>query len=161
MKTAVIALGANLGQPIATLRAAINCIAILPQTRLLAVSGFYVSEPLEVSDTQPDYFNAACTVATALDPHDLLDRLLAIESAHGRVREAWHAARSLDLDLIAMDELTVNSLSLTLPHPRAHTRAFVVLPVAEIAPWVRLGAHGPVTSIANALAGQRIRRISM
>jgi 2-amino-4-hydroxy-6-hydroxymethyldihydropteridine diphosphokinase len=135
-------------------------MATLPQSHLLAFSGIYLSEPLEVNDSQPDYFNAACALETRLAPEALLAHLLAIEIEYGRERTGWHSARTLDLDLIAYEDVTMDTEHLQLPHPRAHTRAFVILPLCEIAPWVRLGTHGSVVEALAAVSGQRIRRIA-
>jgi 2-amino-4-hydroxy-6-hydroxymethyldihydropteridine diphosphokinase len=156
---ATIALGANLGEPLRALREAVAAIAQLPHTHLVAVSGVYASAAMEVNESQPDYFNAACVVETQLDAQTLLQKMLAIEARFGRTRVTWHAARTLDLDLISYDDLQLNTPTLTLPHPRAHLRAFVLMPLGEIAAWVRLGTHGTVLSLLPSVQGQQIRRI--
>lgn len=130
--TAYIALGANLGDPEAALRWAIARLETLG--RVEAVSRFYRTAPVGGPLGQPDYLNAALSLHTALEPVALLRGLLALETEYGRVRlERW-GARVLDLDLIAYGSLVLDTSELTLPHPRAWERLFVLEPLAEIAP---------------------------
>lgn len=130
-----VALGANLpskfGSPRLTLDAAIGSLA-QEGGDIVAQSRVYRSAPMPKSD-QPDYFNAVVAIETALDPSALLDVLNRIETRFGRERRASNAARTLDLDLIAYDDI-VCDITPILPHPRMHERAFVLLPMAEIAP---------------------------
>jgi 2-amino-4-hydroxy-6-hydroxymethyldihydropteridine diphosphokinase len=159
VRRAVIALGANLGNVMDALRHARDRVATLPQTRLVAFSSVYASAPQEVAQRQPDYVNAVCVVETLLEPQTLLEKLLAIEHAFGRTRTGWHASRTLDLDLIDFDGQTLQTPMLTLPHPRAHLRAFVLLPLIEIAPEAQLPGHGSVTALLPSVADQPIRRV--
>lgn len=132
----LIGLGGNLesaaGPPEATLAAALAALEEVG-VHILARSRFYRSAPVPPS-AQPDFVNAVARVATALDAPALLALLLAIEARFGRVRGARNAARTLDLDLLAYDDVVSDAPALTLPHPRLHERAFVLLPLAEIAP---------------------------
>jgi 2-amino-4-hydroxy-6-hydroxymethyldihydropteridine diphosphokinase len=149
--TAYIALGANLGDARRTVRQAIQNLATLPQTRLLRASSLYRSAPVDASG--PDYINAVAEVATTLDPHALLSELQHLELAAGRERPYRNAPRTLDLDILLYDDLTLDSPALMIPHPRMAARAFVLLPLAEIAPH-RLGARQ-----LDAVRGQAIERL--
>jgi 2-amino-4-hydroxy-6-hydroxymethyldihydropteridine diphosphokinase len=136
----LIGLGANLpsavGSPRETLEAALQALAD-EGVRVLARSRWYRTAPLPRSD-QPDFVNGVASVATAREPADLLALLHRIEARFGRVRGAPNAARTLDLDLLAYDErVTGDAAGPIVPHPRLHERAFVLLPLAEIAPGWR------------------------
>ncbi|ARP84393.1 2-amino-4-hydroxy-6-hydroxymethyldihydropteridine diphosphokinase [Bordetella genomosp. 8] len=133
---AYIGLGANLGDSAATLRAALRELAALPDTRECVASPFYRSAPVDA--TGPDFVNAVARLRTALAPLDLLDALQAIELEHGRARPYRNAPRTLDLDLLLYDDLRLDTPRLTLPHPRMHERAFVLLPLRDLAPDMRL-----------------------
>lgn len=130
---AYVALGANLGDPAAQLRRAAAELAHLPDTRLLACSSLYLSKPVGFLD-QPDYVNAVAALHTTLTPRALLDKLLEIETRHGRSRDFKNAPRTLDLDLLLYDGLVMHEPGLTLPHPRMLERPFVMAPLTEIAP---------------------------
>ncbi len=159
MKLAVIGLGANLGQMATALKMAVTQIAMLPHSRLVAVSSLYASAPIEVNQSQPDYLNAAAAIETGLAPHEILAHLHRIEALARRQRGLWHAARTLDLDLITCGAEIVQSPTLTLPHPRAHLRAFVLLPMAEIVPDGVIPGQGRVIDLLPTVANQQIRRI--
>jgi 2-amino-4-hydroxy-6-hydroxymethyldihydropteridine diphosphokinase len=130
--TAYIGLGANLGDAPAALRAAVRAIAALPATRVLRCSALYRSAPVDAAG--PDYHNAVVAVQTALPPHGLLAALQAIEAAAGRERPYRNAPRTLDLDILLLGGQVLDTPALTVPHPRLRERAFVLLPLAEIAP---------------------------
>ncbi|MBI2744253.1 MAG: 2-amino-4-hydroxy-6-hydroxymethyldihydropteridine diphosphokinase [Burkholderiales bacterium] len=130
--TAYVALGANLGDAPATLRQALNDLGTLPHTRLVRASSLYRSAPVDSSG--PDYVNAVAELSTALGPYDLLARLQGLEQAAGRERPWHNAPRTLDLDILLYGELRQDDPLLTVPHPRMLERAFVLLPLAEIAP---------------------------
>lgn len=129
---ATIALGANLGDAQASLRAAIQSIAALPGTRLVTASSLYRTAPLEAIG--PDFFNAVITVATRLNAFELLQRLQQIESQAGRERPYRNAPRTLDLDILLYGDASISSPALQVPHPRMLARAFVLVPLAEITP---------------------------
>lgn len=130
--TAWIGLGANLGERVAALRSAVDGIDALPGTRVLRVSSLYRSAPVDASG--PDYVNAVVEISTFLAPQALLEALQALEQSAGRERPYRNAPRTLDLDMLLYGELQLATDTLTLPHPRLHERAFVLLPLAELAP---------------------------
>jgi 2-amino-4-hydroxy-6-hydroxymethyldihydropteridine diphosphokinase len=143
---AYVALGANLGDPEAQLRAALRALAQTPGVCGLVVSSFYRSAPL--GPPQPDYCNAVCAFDTELAPEALLERLQAIEAAAGRTRGVRWGPRTLDLDLLFVEGETRNTADLQLPHPRLHERAFVLVPLAELAPDLEIPGHGRVSDLA-------------
>ncbi len=155
---AYIGLGANLGAARATLMQAAERLAGLPQSRLVACSSHYGSAPVGYAD-QPDFINAVIALDTGLGPLELLHALQSIETAQGRVRSFRNAPRTLDLDLLLHGETRADSAELTLPHPRLHERAFVLLPLHEIAPELSLPGVGPIAQALERVAGQRIRRL--
>jgi len=146
---AFVALGANLDDPARQIETAVGELARLPDTRLIARSGLYASKPAGYVD-QPDYVNAVAQIETALAPRELLELLLEIERHHGRRREFRNSPRTLDLDILLYDQLQMDEAGLHLPHPRMHERAFVLQPLAEIAPNVTIPGRGDVN---EALAG--------
>lgn len=151
MTVACIGLGANLGDAEATVRAAIAALDRLPSTRLLAASRLYRT-PAWGNEDQPPFVNAAATVATALPAPALLAELLRTEQRFGRTRtpgERW-GPRSLDLDLLLYGEQVIDLPGLQVPHPYLHERAFVLLPLAEIAADARIPGHGTVRDAAAA-----------
>ena len=129
-----LGLGANLGDPAATLAAARDTLAALPQGRLSACSSLYRTAPVGGPPGQPDYVNAAVELDTTLPPQELLERCLAIEARFGRQRRERWGPRSLDIDLLLYDALVSDDSRLTLPHPRLHLRRFVLEPLCELAP---------------------------
>lgn len=151
MSRAFIGLGANLGEARAALAQAVRAMGQLPGTRVEQVSGLYRSAPLDAGG--PDYLNAVAELQTTLAPLALLHALQAIELAAGRERPYRNAPRTLDLDLLLFDALKQGDAVLTLPHPRMHERAFVLRPLAELAPEL---VSAPALA---ALAGQRIERV--
>ena len=156
-----IGLGANLGDAAAAIGRAVAAIGALPGTRLLRASSLYRSAPVQASG--PDFLNAVVEVETGLSPQALLAHLLAIEAAAGRQRPYRNAPRTLDLDLLlaldAAGPLCIDSPSLTLPHRALHQRAFVLAPLAEIAPGLAVPGHGDVAKLREACADQRIERV--
>ena len=154
---AYIGLGSNMANPVAQVRGALDELAHLPSSRLLAVSSLYRSAPVGKLD-QPDFINAVALIETDLTPQDLLKSLLEIEHYHGRVREYRNGPRTLDLDILLYDDLQCNDAHLTLPHPRMHQRAFVLQPLCEIAPDCRLAGHGPLAELLKECSGQQLER---
>jgi 2-amino-4-hydroxy-6-hydroxymethyldihydropteridine diphosphokinase len=155
---AYIGLGANLGDAMGALRSALSCIGRLAQTELLATSPFYRSAPVDAGG--PDYTNAVAAIATYLDAHELLDRLQGIEAEHGRERPFVNAPRSLDLDLLLYGEQVISSKRLCVPHPRMHQRAFVLRPLADLAPHLHVPGQGPVGQLLAALTDQSIEPLA-
>jgi 2-amino-4-hydroxy-6-hydroxymethyldihydropteridine diphosphokinase len=148
---AYIALGANLGDAAATLRQAAQDLGRLPLTSPVAVSSLYSSAPIDSSG--PDYINAVVALRTQLTAPDLLQALRQLETAAGRLRPYTHAPRTLDLDLLLYGDASIDSPDLTVPHPRMWQRAFVLQPLAEIAP------HYVPESALAAVAQQAICRL--
>ncbi|MDR1424210.1 MAG: 2-amino-4-hydroxy-6-hydroxymethyldihydropteridine diphosphokinase [Azoarcus sp.] len=157
---AYVAFGANLGAPRAALDCAAQAIDALPETRIIERSACYRSAPLGVPNTQPDYTNAVLALDTALGPQALLDALLAIEVAGGRRRETPLAPRPIDLDLLLYGNAILATPTLTLPHPRLHERAFVLLPLAEIASDLVIPGIGPLAPLLEKVSRQQIVRIA-
>lgn len=155
---AFIALGSNLSDPEAQVSRAFAELDALPGTRLLAQSSLYRSAPWGYSD-QPDFINAVAEVETRLEPRRLLEMLLDIEHRFGRVREFLNAPRVLDLDLLLYNGLIHHEHGLTLPHPRMHERAFVLLPLTEIAPECVIPGQGKAADHLAACAGQQLERL--
>lgn len=158
MSLAYIALGANLGDPAATVNAAFAALDQLPEGRLLAKSALYRTAPVGIAD-QPEFVNAAAQLDTMLAPEALLDALLGIEQTFGRIRAERNGPRTLDLDLLLYDELTLSTPRLTLPHPRLHLRAFVLQPLAELAPDLEIPGRGRLAAWLPAVANQGICRL--
>lgn len=140
MGRAYLALGANLGDPFATLQQALAVIGQSEDLHITAVSAFYRTAPVEAHG--PDFCNAVIEVTTPLSPQTLLERCLTIERTFGRIRSTPNAPRTLDIDVIAIEGIVSNTPALTLPHPRAHQRAFVLVPLCDISPSTMLGPSG-------------------
>ena len=158
MSVAYIALGANLGDPTATVNAAFAALAELPQTALAGCSALYRTAPVGILD-QPEFVNAAACLNTELAPEALLDALLAIEQRFGRRRGERNGPRTLDLDLLLYDDRVIDTPRLTLPHPRLHLRAFVLCPLADLAPALALPGRGSLAAWLPAVANQGIVRL--
>ncbi|HZP51921.1 2-amino-4-hydroxy-6-hydroxymethyldihydropteridine diphosphokinase [Actinocrinis sp.] len=157
---AVLALGGNLGHRLETLQAALDALVDTPALDVVAVSPVYETEPFggpqDSADAmdlsgQPNFYNAVVLVATDLTPLTLLDRALAIEQALHRRREERWSARTIDVDIIAYDSLVTHNNRLTVPHPRAHQRAFVLVPWHDVEPDAKLPGWGPVSALLEAL----------
>ena len=135
MSEALIALGGNVGDVRDTFRNALTMLCTGADVSLIARSRSYLTPPWGVKD-QPPFINCCAAIETTLSPHDLLTRVQAVEQAFGRDRakERRWGPRPLDIDIIAYDDVTVNDPALTLPHPRVFERAFVLVPLADIAP---------------------------
>ncbi len=151
MTVAFIALGSNLGDAQGQVLGAFGALDALPQTRLLARSALYLTPPWGVLD-QPAFINAVAQIDTGLTPHQLLDALLKVERDAGRVRdgERW-GPRTLDLDVLHMDGVVLSDDRLTLPHPRMAERAFVLLPLNDLAPTLALPGTGKVADLLAAI----------
>lgn len=144
---ACVALGANIGEPLRQIEAAFAALAVLPGSRLTARSSLYRSAPVGYAD-QPDFINAVALLETTLAPHALLAALLDIERRHGRVREFPNAPRTLDLDIVLYGDLVLHEPGLTIPHARMLERAFVMVPLAEVAPDAVVPGYGRVRQLA-------------
>lgn len=158
MSLAYVALGSNLEQPAEQIRAALAALANLAGTTLLAHSSLYLTSPVGYLD-QPDFINAVAQLETDLSPYQLLDALMQIEAGFGRERSFRNAPRVLDLDVLLYQDTVQDDPRLLLPHPRMHQRAFVMVPLAEIAPDQQVGAHGPADAIAATLDCSGVRKL--
>lgn len=155
--TVYIGLGANLGDAQQTLHQALASIASLPHTRLLKTSSLYGTAPVQADG--PDYVNAVARISTALSAHELLTQLQTIEQQHGRTRPYQNAPRTLDLDILLYGDDTLHDSRLTLPHPRMHERAFVLVPLAELDPGLVL-AQGSLDALIARCQDQRIQKLT-
>lgn len=157
-----VALGANLGDPVATIRAALAALRELPQAKLVAASSLYRTAPVGLTH-QPDFINAVVEMTTVLPAPTFLAELFAIEARFGRRRDfatpVPNAPRTLDLDLLLYGDLVSDDVQLILPHPRMHQRAFVLAPLAEIAPQLVIPGVGAVSDWLAQCADQRIERL--
>jgi len=155
MARAVIALGANLGDARAALTGAVAGLRELLALEVIAESSIYSTAPIGGVE-QPDYLNAVVIAETSLNPDELLEALHAIENAWHRTREVRWGPRTLDLDLIDYEGVTSDDPNLTLPHPRAHERAFVLVPWQEADSRAELPGFGPVSTLIGSLGDQGI-----
>ncbi|WP_105970868.1 2-amino-4-hydroxy-6-hydroxymethyldihydropteridine diphosphokinase [Streptomyces geranii] len=152
-KRAVISLGSNLGNRLETLQGAIDALEDTPGVRVKAVSPVYETEPWGVpAGSQPSYFNAVVVLKTTLPPSSLLERAHAVEEAFHRVREERWGARTIDVDIVAYADEVSDDPALTLPHPRAHERAFVLAPWHDVDPEAQLPGRGPVAALLEQVA---------
>lgn len=144
----VLALGSNLGDRFDTLQGAVDSLFDSPELEFVAVSPVYETDPVGGPEQGP-YLNAVVIARSDLEPHVLLDRAQSVENAFGRVRRERWGARTLDVDLIAVGDVACDDSELTLPHPRAHERAFVLMP------WVRADPEAVLSGrrVADLLAG--------
>ena len=154
--TAYVGLGANLGDAQHTLQQALVAITTLPDTVLQKVSSMYRSAPVLADG--PDYVNAVVQITTTLPAHDLLKRLQMIEQHYGRVRTYQNAPRTLDQDILLFGHDTISDDTLTVPHPRMHERAFVLIPLAELNPVLTL-SQGTLDVLISRCGDQRIEQL--
>lgn len=148
---AAIALGSNLQDPVGQLERAFDELGELAGTSLLARSKLHRTKPVGYAD-QPDFVNACALVDTAMAPRALLDALLGIERNHGRVREIPNGPRTLDLDIVLYGDRVIDEPGLSVPHPRAHERAFVLEPLVEAWPDAVIPGHGRAADCLARLA---------
>lgn len=157
---AYVGLGSNLQDPQAQLRLALDGLNRLPDTRVIKCSDYYLTQPVGPVP-QADFVNAVCELETALQPLALLRQLLALEARAGRRREGvvrW-GPRVLDLDLLVYDQEVINEPELILPHPHLTERAFVLIPFAEIAPYVHVPGKGRVADLVKAVSSAGVARL--
>jgi 2-amino-4-hydroxy-6-hydroxymethyldihydropteridine diphosphokinase len=155
---AFVGLGANIQEPMAQLKQALVELTTIPETRMTARSSFYRTAPVGYLE-QPDFINAVAKLETSLAPRVLLDALHSIENRHGRRRTIRNAPRTLDLDLLLYAEQVLDEEGLTLPHPRMHERAFVLAPLAEIAPEVLVPGRGRALELLARVDRSGVERI--
>ena len=159
MSLAYVGIGANLQDPVAQVKQALAELARLPRSRLLKSSSLYRSAPLGYAD-QPDFVNAVASLETSLKPVELLAQLQTIEKSQGRKRSFKNAPRSLDLDLLLFDQMTLDLPHLKIPHPRMHERAFVLEPLLEIAPAIAIPGVGPAAARMADIKNPKVERIA-
>lgn len=133
MTRTALGLGSNLGDRVATMQRAVASLSRRPDVSVVAVSALYETDPVG-GPVQDDFLNAVVVVETSLSPHAVLDLAHDLENEAHRVRDDRWGPRTLDVDVLAMDDLVVSDETLTLPHPRAHQRAFVLVPWADVDP---------------------------
>ncbi len=158
MKTAYIGLGSNLDNPEAQLAQAIEHLAQVPGLVLRGASSLYRSAPWGELD-QPDFINAVAQVDTTLAPESLLDVLVQIEAVAGRARSRRWGPRTLDLDLLLYEGVQCDLPRLQLPHPRMHERAFVLVPLLELAPDIIIPGHGRARDLLALDDASSVRRV--
>ncbi len=154
---AVVALGSNLGNRLAHLQAAVDLLAGRCGIAVESVSPVYETEPVG-GPPQPAYLNAVALLAVRMEPAELLQQLLAVEAARGRVRAERWGPRTLDLDLVSLPPYAGRFGPVRLPHPRAHERAFVLRPWLDVQPAATLPEHGTVADLLAALGSDGVRR---
>ena len=156
-----LGLGSNLAHPRRQIARAVRAIGRLPRLRVVAVSPNYATAPIGGAMGDPDYVNAVVAVRTALSPRALLDALHAIERHQHRRRDREsrrNASRTLDVDLLLFDRCRIGRPDLTVPHPRMHERAFVLRPLADIAPGATIPGRGLARRYLGTVRDQRIAR---
>lgn len=152
-----IGIGANLGNARQSVEQAVSRLDTLPQTRLDACSSLFRTAPVDAGGD--DYVNAVARIRTALEPLALLRALHEVEAEFGRERSFRNAPRTLDLDLLLHGTATMALPELTVPHPRMHERAFVLIPLLQLDPFIQIPGLGPAHAFAPAVAGQAIQKL--
>jgi len=165
MHQAFVALGSNLQNPVHQVEKALMALSTLPKTQLLKTSSLYKTAPVDCpqdadNSPVPDFINAVAEVQTELSAQELLLALHEIENEAGRVRPFVNAPRVLDCDLLLYEDMVIQSDTLILPHPRMHTRGFVLLPLFEIAPQLSMPVHGKIESLISPELSKDIKKIS-
>lgn len=156
----VLAIGSNLGERLDTIQGALNRLAETPGLKLERVSSVYETEPVGPVTDQPEFLNLVLLATTTLSPLMLLERCLTIEDAYDRVRDVRMGPRTLDIDVVKVGELTSDDEDLILPHPRAHERAFVLIPWLEVEPDAKLGDQA-VADLVETVDSAGVRRSSL
>ena len=151
MKQAFVAIGSNLENPVSQVNSAYVALNNIPNTRVIKTSSLYQTAPIDCinhpQNPVPDFINAVAELETELSPLELLEALFSIENQAGRERPYQNAPRVLDCDLLLYENTCMNTARLTLPHPRMHTRGFVLLPLFEIAPTLSIPNHGKIAEL--------------
>ena len=150
-RRAVLSLGANLGDRVATIDRAVRALGAIDGIRVLERSSAWESPSWhpDGEGLSPDYANIVAIVGTTLEPLELLDAIRAVEDALGRVREERYGSRTIDIDIVAIGALEIESAELTVPHPRAHERQVVLQPWLELEPGATLPGHGSIAELAE------------
>jgi 2-amino-4-hydroxy-6-hydroxymethyldihydropteridine diphosphokinase len=156
---AYVGLGANLGQPERAVRQAFLELDAIAHTRVVKRSSLYRSDPVGHAQ-QPRFVNAVAQIATELSAERLLGELHALEAKHGRNRSFPNAPRTLDLDLLLFGDAVLDAPSLRVPHPRMHERAFVLVPLLEIAPQIAIPGRGPAQALLERCPDRSVERLA-
>ncbi|WP_188189215.1 2-amino-4-hydroxy-6-hydroxymethyldihydropteridine diphosphokinase [Nonomuraea sp. SYSU D8015] len=154
---AVLALGSNLGNRFQILQGAVDALFDAPDLEFVKASPVYETDPVGGPPGQDPYLNAVVIAETTLEPRTLLERALSVENAFGRVRAEHWGPRTLDVDLVVVGDLVCDDPELTLPHPRAHERAFVLVPWSDVDPEGTLPGRGRVCDLVEGLDTQGVR----
>jgi 2-amino-4-hydroxy-6-hydroxymethyldihydropteridine diphosphokinase len=149
LRKVVFSLGSNLGDRLANLQGAVDAIRDTPDVIVVDVSSVYETAPVDSPDGSPEFLNLVIVAETTLEPRTLLERAQAIEDAFGRERTETNAPRTLDVDLVMVGTTETDQSDLTLPHPRAHERGFVLVPWSEIDPAAELPGRGPIQPLLD------------
>jgi 2-amino-4-hydroxy-6-hydroxymethyldihydropteridine diphosphokinase len=157
LRSAVFSLGSNLGDRFEYLQGAVKHLRTTPGLKITGISSVYETTPVGLLD-QPDFLNLVVVAESSLASTVMLERALAIEDAFDRIREVAGGPRTVDVDLIAVDDRRINNDFLTLPHPRAHERAFVLVPWLEVDPEAELAGHGRVADLLAGVDSSGVRR---
>ncbi|MBI5027284.1 MAG: 2-amino-4-hydroxy-6-hydroxymethyldihydropteridine diphosphokinase [Actinobacteria bacterium] len=157
LRVAVFSLGSNLGDRFEYLQGAVGALRATPGLKISGVSSVYETTPVGLVE-QPDFLNIVVVTESTLPSMVMLERALAIEDAYSRVRVVPGGPRTVDVDLIAVGDRVLNGENLTLPHPRAHERAFVLAPWLEVEPDAELVGHGRVADLLAGLDATGVRR---
>lgn len=147
----VFSLGSNQGNSVDLLQSAVTALADTPDLIPVDLSSVYVTKPVGAVIEQPDFLNMVLVAETVIEPAILLERAHAIEAGLGRTRDVVGGPRTLDIDLIMVGKRTVDTDDMTLPHPRAHERAFVLVPWLEVDPDAELAGHGKIADLVAGL----------
>jgi 2-amino-4-hydroxy-6-hydroxymethyldihydropteridine diphosphokinase len=157
LRVAVFSLGSNLGDRLDYLQGAVNALRATPGLKITGISSVYETTPVGNVD-QPDFLNLVVVTESTLASMVMLERALAIEDAFARVRLVPQGPRTVDVDLIAVGDRVLNGEHLTLPHPRAHERAFVLVPWHEVEPDAVLVGHGRIADLLAGLDASGVQR---
>ncbi len=155
----VFSLGSNMGDSPAILQEAVDYLAETPDLMLVDVSPVYETKPVGDIQDQPDFLNLVVVAESTLEPLTLLDRAQAIEENFGRTREMRHGPRTLDIDIIMVGK-RISEDSIELPHPRAHERAFVLVPWLDIDPTAEIAGYGPIVDLLDEIDVSTVTRRS-
>lgn len=154
----VFSIGSNLGDSLETIQKAIGYIGDTPDVIPVDVSSVYRTKPVGPVTDQPGFLNVVLVAETTLEPITLLERIQAIETALGRVRDVPGGPRTIDIDLVMVGRRELATEQLTLPHPHAHERAFVLVPWLEADPLGELAGHGPLVDLAASVDSSGVVR---
>ena len=158
MHNIFIGLGSNLDNPKQKIKGAIDLIAEINDINIIATSSLYETPPVGFLD-QPNFINAVIQISSSINYNDLLIKLLDIELKFGRIRKEKNGPRTLDLDILLFDDLILKSESLIIPHPRMHERLFVLIPILEISPTIKIPEYGSASELISRLTMQNIKKV--